>query len=194
MIEQLARDAGIFAGYDVTPGKDVGARAVISPRLPMGVADDIEPGRKGWCFHSFSMDRPYGSGKQMMMGKSGNNGIRAQQGACRMEPPAGPVADPVAAGGAAGRLLGHSPGTPGTSPPPRETAPQENVLPSDAGRHRVALLVPLTGPNAAVGQAIANATTMALLDTNAHRCASPPMTPAPARRRRPARPCSTATA
>lgn len=59
------------------------------------------------------------------------------------------------------------PGNDAGPPPPRETAPQDNVLPTDAGRHRIALLVPLSGPNASVGQAIANATTMALLDTNA---------------------------
>lgn len=59
---------------------------------------------------------------------------------------------------------------PTTTPPP-VTAPTDvpsaNVLPEDQGRHRVALLVPLSGENAAVGQSIANATTMALLDTNA---------------------------
>lgn len=54
-------------------------------------------------------------------------------------------------------------------PPPRpvETAPQDGVLPTDQQRHRIALLVPMTGPNASVGEAIANATTMALLDTGA---------------------------
>lgn len=52
-------------------------------------------------------------------------------------------------------------------PPPVETGPQAGALPTDADRHRVALLAPVTGPNAAVGQAIANAATMALLDTNA---------------------------
>jgi hypothetical protein len=41
------------------------------------------------------------------------------------------------------------------------------ALPTDGGRHLVALLVPLTGPNAGAGQSLANATTMALLDTNA---------------------------
>jgi ABC-type branched-subunit amino acid transport system substrate-binding protein len=41
------------------------------------------------------------------------------------------------------------------------------VLPTDTARHRVALLVPMTGSNAAVGQSIANAAMMALLDTNA---------------------------
>jgi branched-chain amino acid transport system substrate-binding protein len=42
-----------------------------------------------------------------------------------------------------------------------------DTLPKDQARHRIALLVPLTGPNAAMGQSVANATTMALLDTNA---------------------------
>ena len=54
---------------------------------------------------------------------------------------------------------------PPTPPPPDQ--PSANVLPTDLARHRVALLVPLSGPNAAAGQSIANASTMALLDTNA---------------------------
>lgn len=40
-------------------------------------------------------------------------------------------------------------------------------LPTDVQRHRIALLVPTTGSNAGVGQSIANATTLALLDTGA---------------------------
>ena len=40
-------------------------------------------------------------------------------------------------------------------------------LPQDEGRHRIALLVPMSGKNADVGQSIANSTTMALLDANA---------------------------
>ncbi len=55
---------------------------------------------------------------------------------------------------------------PAPAPAPSEAAPDSNALPTDADRHRVALLVPMSGPNAAVGQAIANAATMALLDTN----------------------------
>ncbi len=63
----------------------------------------------------------------------------------------------------------------GAGPAPVEPAPtptpapvfEPDVLPEDQQRHRVALLVPLSGRNGAVGQAIANATTMALLDTNA---------------------------
>jgi ABC-type branched-subunit amino acid transport system substrate-binding protein len=51
--------------------------------------------------------------------------------------------------------------------PPTPTGPTADTLPTDSQRHRVALLVPLSGPNAAVGQSIANAATMALLDTNA---------------------------
>jgi ABC-type branched-subunit amino acid transport system substrate-binding protein len=51
-------------------------------------------------------------------------------------------------------------------PPPVQTQPPSS-LPQDLNRHRVALLVPLTGPNAAVGRSLENAATMALLDTNA---------------------------
>nr|WP_298927800.1 penicillin-binding protein activator [uncultured Erythrobacter sp.] len=51
----------------------------------------------------------------------------------------------------------------GPTPEPSATA-----LPTDATRHRVALLVPMGGNTAAVGQSLANATTMALLDTNAN--------------------------
>jgi len=40
-------------------------------------------------------------------------------------------------------------------------------LPDDQKHHRIALLVPLSGKNAGVGQSLANATTMALLDTKA---------------------------
>lgn len=55
-----------------------------------------------------------------------------------------------------------------TSPAPMPTPePSATALPTDTGRHRIALLVPLSGETASVGQGIANATTMALLDTNA---------------------------
>lgn len=55
-------------------------------------------------------------------------------------------------------------------PPPPQTveAPPPDVtqgLPTDQQRHRVALLAPLSGPNAAVGNSIANAANMAVLDT-----------------------------
>ena len=54
--------------------------------------------------------------------------------------------------------------------PPKtvETPPEEQIggdLPTDATRHRIALLVPLTGTNAGVGEAISNAANMAVLDT-----------------------------
>lgn len=52
------------------------------------------------------------------------------------------------------------------TPPPPAEEPATGLLPSDRERHRVALLLPLSGANAGVGQSIANATTMALLDTN----------------------------
>ncbi len=59
---------------------------------------------------------------------------------------------------------------PAPPPPPVATTPDVGpALPTDTARHRVALLVPLTGANAQVGQSIANATTMALLDTKTQR-------------------------
>ncbi len=55
-------------------------------------------------------------------------------------------------------------------PPPAAAAPRP-VAPATvtAPRNRVALLVPTSGSNAAVGQSIANAATMALLDTGGGR-------------------------
>ena len=53
-----------------------------------------------------------------------------------------------------------------SQPPPQPERPTSN-LPTDTQRHRVALIVPLSGPNGAIGQSIANAATMAVLDTNA---------------------------
>ncbi len=49
-----------------------------------------------------------------------------------------------------------------TAPAPSDSA---NVIANDGDRHRVALLLPVTGPDAEVGKSIANATTLALLAT-----------------------------
>ena len=59
------------------------------------------------------------------------------------------------------------PKKPKYTPPPPPERPSASTLPADQMRHRVALLVPMSGPNGGVGQALANGTTMALLDTNA---------------------------
>lgn len=51
-------------------------------------------------------------------------------------------------------------------PPPAAAKPAPmSALPEDRARHRVALLVPLSGPNAGVGQSLANASVLALVDT-----------------------------
>ena len=60
------------------------------------------------------------------------------------------------------------------APPPARAVPAptqrvEPGIPIDTQRHRVALLVPLTGPNAGVGQSLANATQMALLESKNER-------------------------
>ncbi len=58
------------------------------------------------------------------------------------------------------------------APPPVEARPEParpQPLPQAAEQNRVALLVPLTGANAAVGQSIANAANMALLEAGERR-------------------------
>ncbi|RGP40546.1 hypothetical protein BPTFM16_00831 [Altererythrobacter insulae] len=45
--------------------------------------------------------------------------------------------------------------------------PSAEALPTDETRHRIAVLVPMSGRNGAVGQSIANAANMAILDTSA---------------------------
>lgn len=59
------------------------------------------------------------------------------------------------------------PKAPALPPPAPTPEPSATALPADQGRHRIALLLPMSGETGAIGQTIANATTMALLDTNA---------------------------
>ncbi|MBV9843051.1 MAG: penicillin-binding protein activator [Sphingomonadaceae bacterium] len=54
---------------------------------------------------------------------------------------------------------------PAAPPPPVVEAPRNQALPEDRERHRIALLVPLSGANGNVGQSLANAANLALLDT-----------------------------
>jgi branched-chain amino acid transport system substrate-binding protein len=62
---------------------------------------------------------------------------------------------------------------PATTAPVARPAPTQNqglpAIPVDVARHRVALLVPLSGSNAGIGQSLANATQLALLDTKSER-------------------------
>lgn len=51
-------------------------------------------------------------------------------------------------------------------PPPVVSDEPVNIVATDSDRHLVALLLPVSGPDAEVGQSIANATQLALLDTN----------------------------
>lgn len=64
------------------------------------------------------------------------------------------------------------PAAPSQQPDAPTTRPDDGpiggVLPSDETRHRIALLLPLSGKDAGVGQSIANATTLALMDTKAN--------------------------
>ncbi|HEV7658616.1 MAG TPA: penicillin-binding protein activator, partial [Allosphingosinicella sp.] len=61
------------------------------------------------------------------------------------------------------------------APPPEEQTQQQvrptqnSRLPADETRNRIAVLVPLTGRDAALGQSILNAANLALLDTGGQR-------------------------
>jgi ABC-type branched-subunit amino acid transport system substrate-binding protein len=71
-------------------------------------------------------------------------------------------------------IVPKGPVTPAQQRPTARPAPErpmdvEAGIPRDAERNRVALLVPLSGSNAGVGTSIANATMLALLDTQNQR-------------------------
>ena len=83
-------------------------------------------------------------------------GLACMLGACQTIVPRGPAPAPES--------------RPTQAPPPTTPEPAvETGIPRDSQRNRVALLVPLSGGNAGVGQSIANATMLALLDTNSEQ-------------------------
>jgi ABC-type branched-subunit amino acid transport system substrate-binding protein len=59
------------------------------------------------------------------------------------------------------------PAQPPVGPPPSRPIPRpvQSGIPEDTARHRVALLVPLTGTNGGVGRSLANATQLAIMDS-----------------------------
>src|SRR4051812_50185778 len=81
---------------------------------------------------------------------------------------------------AAAALSGCVPRSRPIEPPPQPEPSQQHGptqpsrLPADETRNRVAVLVPLTGRDAALGQSILNAANLALLDTGGQRI---PITP-----------------
>ncbi len=71
----------------------------------------------------------------------------------------------VAAALAACQVVPKGPPKPVEAPPQVEAPTTDTQLPTDVARHRIALLVPMTGENAGVGESIANAANLAVLDT-----------------------------
>jgi branched-chain amino acid transport system substrate-binding protein len=69
-------------------------------------------------------------------------------------------------------VLASCAGGPAPRQPTQPTQPSTEIvpnLPPDETRNRVAVLVPMTGPNAGVGQSIANAANLALLDSGGQK-------------------------
>jgi ABC-type branched-subunit amino acid transport system substrate-binding protein len=60
---------------------------------------------------------------------------------------------------------GNGPQRPAPVAAPAQTAPTDSSIPRDTARNRVALLVPVSGRDGAVGRSLANATQLALLDS-----------------------------
>ena len=81
-------------------------------------------------------------------------GLAGLAAACSTVVPRGPVQAPVQRE---------------APPPPPRVDPNSYTGVADTQRNRVALLVPLTGPNAGVGKSLANATQLAQLDTKAEQ-------------------------
>ncbi len=75
----------------------------------------------------------------------------------------------LAVAGCASNGMRRGPVEEAAAPPPTVAAPAPAPVEAGPPQHRVALLVPTTGGNAAVGQSIANAANMALLDSNDQR-------------------------
>lgn len=91
----------------------------------------------------------YAASRAHMLRILGTMALGGLLAACQVVPKAGPAAPAAPQNGENGQF---GPG-----------------LPSDTDRHRVALLVPQSGTNADVGTSIANATTLALLDSGTQR-------------------------
>lgn len=109
----------------------------------------VESGMKPKMAETSAERQAYASSRRQLLRGLGVTAMAGFLAACQVVPKAG---GPVA-------------------PPPPEQ-PTDNVgpgLPTDTDRHRIALLVPQTGTNADVGTSIANATTLALLDTKTER-------------------------
>lgn len=100
-----------------------------------------------------SARRPGGAGRGLAT-RLAAIGAACLLAACQTIVPRGPQVPPPAA----------------KAPPPATRPPGdrgvEAGIPRDTQRNRVALLVPLSGANAGVGRSLANATQLALLDTN----------------------------
>src|SRR3954469_4841686 len=131
-------------------------RGLISERLPIGVATIYRPGGIFGFMRSRVMaeqsGRPQARRSILGLGLAGLAALALA--GCEVVP-----------------RPNQAPPPPPEQPKPERprVEPQGPVLPPDETRNRVAVLVPLSGPNAGVGTSIANAAQLALLDTGGER-------------------------
>src|SRR3954469_14932136 len=131
-------------------------RGLISERLPIGVATIYRPGGIFGFMRSQVMaeqsGRPQARRSILGLGLAGLAALALA--GCEVVP-----------------RPNQAPPPPPEQPKPERprVEPEGPVLPPDETRNRVAVLVPLSGPNAGVGTSIANAAQLALLDTGGER-------------------------
>jgi len=159
-LQQLARHPRIFAGDSIAFAQYIDRTERYIAKIANRRGDDVQPRMKrfrqglfrGDCVHkmlfgtaetgSASMKRNLFNRRNLVVGATA-----LLLAGCQVIPKTGPATtEPVA----------------GPTPDPSATA-----LPTDETRHRIAILVPLSGRNGAVGESIANAANMAILDTSA---------------------------
>ncbi len=139
------------------------ARGDRSPRLPIGVATIKRPGasvffHRGVSRQRVAADRNRGASRPFVWPSP----VIALLASACVGPRGGPPPAPPA---------------PPERPEERPNAPISQGLPQDVARHRVALLVPLSGNNAGLGRSLQNATQLAILDTNTDAIRIPAMIP-----------------
>jgi hypothetical protein len=156
MVEQLGSNAGVFGGYDRSAGQDGrSARGQVAKIADRG-GDDVKAGGK----RRIRRERWRAAGLESV-----HMAILKRLGG-RWQAPR-----PLALTAIALALVVNACAAPRQTaaptvapPPPRLVeAPKPLPLP-EIQQNRVAMLVPLTGANAPVGQSIANAANMAMLD------------------------------
>jgi ABC-type branched-subunit amino acid transport system substrate-binding protein len=166
MMKELRGDPAVFDGDDAGRRQHRGgARAEIG-KIADRRGHDIEAGRERRVHEAKVMTeqshRPQARRSRIGPGLAAS--LAFALGGCQLVPTASPQ------GAAPERAQPQpQPQVQAQAEPARPEQRRPETLPPGETRHRIAVLVPLTGANAGVGQSIANAANLALIDTGGER-------------------------